>query len=405
MPRRSPALIALILGLLIWPAAGSARPQAFGVHTPPDPFGGNTREIDALQRDTGRRIDVVSWFQSWGGQPWVSEVQPHVFNAVIDEGRLPLVAWEPWAPDGGTIQPQFSLQRIVDGAFDGYIAQWARGLRALHSTIYVRPMHEMNGNWYPWGGTVNGNSPQLFRQAWRRMHRIFGAQRASNVRWVFSPINEDWPMTAGNRMERYYPGRRYVDVLAVDGYNWGSAKPNFGGWRSFRTTFTSAYRRLSKLGAQPIWIAEVGAATDGGDKAAWVRDMFRTAAGMRRLRAIVWMDTIDPREGDWRMRSPSDVLAAFGANYSAPARAKLQISQPVRAGRRAVVRWSTMGADEDVVRWRVYLNGKRVRTLAAASRRVLRKRLYRTGRYRWTVRGIDVNGRSVVSSTRRFRVV
>jgi hypothetical protein len=64
-----------------------------------------------------------------------------------------------------------------------------------------------------------------------------------------------------------------------------------------------------------------------------------------------------------------------------------------------------MGAEEDVVRWRVYLNGKRVRTLAAESRRVLRKRLYRAGRYRWTVRGIDVNGQSVVSSTRRFRVV
>ena len=78
-------------------------------------------------------------------------------------------------------------------------------------------MHEMNGNWYPWAGTVNGNSPKLFRAAWRRMHRIFAKQRARNVRWVFSPIVENVPRTRANRFQRYYPGRRYVDVLALDG--------------------------------------------------------------------------------------------------------------------------------------------------------------------------------------------
>ena len=55
------------------------------------------------------------------------------------------------------------------------------------------------------------------------------------------------------------------------------------------------------------------------------------------------------------------------------------------------------------MRWRVFLSGKRVRTFAAERKFVLRKRVYRTGRYRWTVQGIDVNGRSVISSSRRFR--
>jgi len=117
---------------------------------------------------------------------------------------------------------------------------------------------------------------------------------------------------AANRFERYYPGRRYVDVLALDGYNWGVTKPQFGGWRSFGKTFRKPYRRLSRLGPQPIWIAEVGSGTEGGDKAAWLRDMFRTAQTMRRLRALVWMDAIDPQEGDWRIRSPANVAAAFG---------------------------------------------------------------------------------------------
>ena len=118
-------------------------------------------------------------------------------------------------------------------------------------------------------------------------------------------------MTRANRFERYYPGRRYVDVLALDGYNWGATKPRFGGWRSFGKVFTRPYRRLSRLGRQPIWIAEVGSAPEGGDKAAWVRNMFRRARRMGRLRAIVWMDTFEPDEGDWRIRSPANVAAAF----------------------------------------------------------------------------------------------
>jgi hypothetical protein len=405
MLRRTLGFIVLALGLLVWPSTASAGAPAFGVHTPDDPFGGTTLKVDALQNDMGRPIEVVSWFQSWGGAPWVSRVQPQVFNAVIRSGRVPLVAWEPWAPDGGVAQPAFRLQRIVDGAFDDYIESWARALRGLHSRIYLRPMHEFNGNWYPWCGSVNGNSPELFKQAWRRMVDIFRREGAGNVKWVFTPINEDWPMNADNRFERFYPGRDYVDVLAMDGYNWGATKPNFGGWRSFRTTFSAAYHRLSRLGSQPIWIAEVGSATEGGDKAAWIRDMFRTARTMRRLRAVVWMDTIDPLEGDWRMRYPAGTLDAFRMVGALTAPRRLEIATPVRAGRRAVVRWSHLAPDEDVVRWRVYLNGKRVRTLAAQRKLVLRKRLNRVGRYRWTVRGIDVNGRSVISSSRRFRVV
>lgn len=309
--RPAAAAIALTFGLLLLPADASARALRFGVHTPDDPLHGNTHKVNALERDISRRIEVVSWFQNWGGEPWITRAHPQVFRAVTRGGRAALIAWEPWRPGGGTWQPEYSLRWIAGGGFDSYIAGWARALRGLRSTIYLRPMHEMNGNWYPWCGSVNGNSPKQFRRAWRRMHRIFRRQGARNVRWVFSPVTDDWPMTRTNRFERYYPGRRYVDVLALDGYNWGATKPQFGGWRSFGKIFKRPYRRLSRLGRQPIWIAEVGSGTDGGDKAEWVRDMFRTARGMRRLRALVWMDTIDPEAGDWRIRSPANVMAAF----------------------------------------------------------------------------------------------
>jgi hypothetical protein len=164
---------------------------------------------------------------------------------------------------------------------------------------------------------------------------------------------------------------------------------------------------MSRVGRQPIWLAEVGSATVGGDKEAWVRDMFRRAKSMRRLKAIVWMDTVEDGMFDWRARSPANVAAAFRVDDRvATAALALRASRRVRVGRRAVVRWSTPAeALEDVERWRIYLNGKRVRTLSAHRKRVLRKKVTHKGRYRWTVKGIDAQGDSVLSSSRRFRVV
>ena len=129
MLRSTLVAIALTFGLLLLPAVASARPLSFGVHTPDDPLHGNTHLVDALERDIGRRIEVVSWFQSWGGEPWITRTHPHVFRAVTWSGRVPLIAWEPWRPAGGTWQPEYSLRRIASGAFDRYIAGWARALR------------------------------------------------------------------------------------------------------------------------------------------------------------------------------------------------------------------------------------------------------------------------------------
>ena len=302
------ALVMTVLALVI-PANATGKPL-FGAWTPGDPYGGTTHGTDALEAAIDRRVDIVPWYQNWGGGAWISSVQPHIFEGVKASGRIPLVTWEPHDPNNwGTNQPDYRLERIVRGDFDAYITRWADDLRAIGTPVYLRTMHEMNGNWYPWGPTVNGNSAQLFREAWRRMHDIFTAHGATNVRWVWSPLNIDVPGTAGNRLEDLYPGAQYVDVLATGGYNWGSERPDFGGWQSFSTIFSGVYERLKRLGPQPIWITEVASDDRGGDKAAWVRDMFATAAGMDRLEAIVWFN--EDKEGHWRAAPTAEVAAAF----------------------------------------------------------------------------------------------
>ena len=76
------------------------------------------------------------------------------------------------------------------------VASWANSLRAPGRAIYLRPMHEMNGNWYPWAGGVNGNSPALYVQAWRRLVTISRQHGARNVRFVWEPYTVDSPMSS-----------------------------------------------------------------------------------------------------------------------------------------------------------------------------------------------------------------
>ena len=403
---RVPALAALAVAALlaVLPAAASAQPR-FGAWTPGDPYNGSTTGAAALEGATGRRVEIVNWYQNWGGGSWISALQPHVLGAVTGGGRTPLLTWEPWEPGGGTTQPRYQLARIAGGDFDTYIATWASALKLLGSQVYLRPMHEMNGNWYPWSGSVNGNTPDQFVQAWRHIVDIFRARGAHNVRFVWSPNNVDVPAT--NRMESFYPGASYVDVLAVDGYNWGSGTPQHGGWQSFSKVFRGAYDRLKALGPQPIWFAEVATSDDGGDKAAWIRDMFAQAQTMDRLEALVWFN--EHKERDWRAAPTAAIAAAFAPGATAArgggARPKLTLTgrRRVRAGRKATVRWRAAGAPS-VARWQTYLNGRRIRSARGSAPRVTHRRIARPGRYRWRVVGRDARGRAVVSANRSFRV-
>jgi beta-mannanase len=418
---------AVSVALAATPARADAGALRFGAFTTGDPYWGHTHGTDELERATGRHVDIVNWFQSWGGGDWTSSFQPQLFDAVTSGGRTPLLTWEPWAPANGTVQPDFKLERIAAGAFDAYVAGWATRLKALAKPVYLRPMHEMNSDWYPWSGAANGNTAEQYVQAWRRIVDVFRRSGATNVRFVWSPNAVDVP--AGNALERYYPGTAYVDVLALDGYNWGAGSPEHGGWQAFSQLFTGAYDRIRALGPQPVWIAEVASSADGGDKAAWVRDMFDTARKMDRLEALVWFN--EDKERDWRATPTPEVAAAFApvadvadvadtvtaaapdapqqiasreAQATAPATAaatlRLRLGRRARAGARATVRWRPRNANA-VVRWVVSLDGRRVRSLAAKAR-VARVHIAMAGRHRWTVSGRNAAGRTVVSTTRSF---
>lgn len=331
-------LMALVSLVALAGVAGPQRAAAnldlrFGVHAPPAPIE-NLDALRAFEESIGYEADTLSIYQGWGNGGWAA-VQPEWLERASGDGaRDIMITWEPWVAGGAYSQPDYHLTTITNGLHDTYITQWARDLAAWGRPIHLRPMHEMNGHWYPWAGGIAGNTPERYIAAWRRMHRIFAREGADNVRWVFSPMAYD-DEPAGLRFEQFYPGHRYVDVLALDGYNWGTREAGWGGWRSFDAIFRSAYQRIERLGPQPIWIAEVGSATEGGDKADWVRQMFRQASSARypRLESVIWFN-ID-KERDWRATSSTGVARTFGAELARIARLRTRLRNEFRRNSRS----------------------------------------------------------------------
>jgi hypothetical protein len=213
-----------------------------------------------------------------------------------DEARrrsVPLVlSWEPWDWDRplGEEQPEYALAAIAAGAFDDYVRTWARAAAASEVTILLRFAPEMNGDWHAWS---TGDSPRDFRNAWRHLHRVFRDEGATNVRWVFNP---NVSFDGSTPIARYWPGRTYVDWLAVDGYNWYGVIPG----RPYQTVdqvFAPTIRELRRLDRHlPLMIAECGAGPKAKDR--WLPDLIRTAPRLG-VSVVVWFE--HDKETDWRM--------------------------------------------------------------------------------------------------------
>lgn len=269
--------------------AASLTPVKFGAYT----FGGiwqGAGPVLQLEAELGRRLDIIHWYMNW-----THEWDARLFEPFRDGSRIPLISWQ---------SHDKPVHEIAAGQHDAYLRSWAQGVREYGLEVYLRPFPEMNGDWTGWNG-----DPASLVLAWQHMVELFRAEGATNARWVWSPNVTDEPRTAGNRMELYYPGSEYVDVLALDGFNWGTTRPAIG-WRSFEDVFSSAYGRVTALGAQPVWFAETASAEAGGNKAEWVLDMFSTQA-FPRLDAIVWFN--EDKETDWRVTSSPHALASFQA--------------------------------------------------------------------------------------------
>ncbi|MFD3445195.1 glycoside hydrolase family 26 protein [Microbacteriaceae bacterium 4G12] len=271
--------------------ATSTAPLRFGLMTPGGPLA--TAELDAAAVTLGESPSILMWYADFQQAPPIAEL-----DATAARGATPLVTWEPWAWGGGAVQPAYASDRITAGTYDAHIATWGRALAAWGKPVLLRYGHEMNGPWYPWSDGVNGNGTGDYVAAWRHVHDVVAATGASNVQWVWSPNVPDGQMPAFSTL---YPGSSYVDVVALDGYNWGTTT-SWSSWTSPSALFGGPLEQLRAVApGKPIMIGETSSAEAGGDKAAWSRDLIAYLSSQPDVTAVVWFNV--NKETDWRFDS------------------------------------------------------------------------------------------------------
>jgi cellulose synthase (UDP-forming) len=262
-------------------------------------------QVNAFEQAAQTHAGIVMWFSDWQH----TRPQPAQLRAVAARGSIPEISWEPWDYTGGLrhAQPRYTLASIIDGRHDAYVRSWARALRAYGGPVLLRFAQEMNGDWYPWSESANGNRPGQFVAAWRHVHDIFTSEHATNVKWVWSPVARfSLPLNT-----REYPGDRYVDVLGLSGFNGGTALP-WTGWRSFASLFDRSLATLHQLApGKPVQISEVGSAEAGGNKAFWIARMFADLRAHPQVTSVIWFDL--RKQTDWRIVSSPAAQAEFAA--------------------------------------------------------------------------------------------
>jgi len=245
-----------------------------------------------FEETVGRKMDIISWFADWSSVPGADE------HRLAATGRPLLVAWEP---------SEISGDSVLRGAHDDYLIEYARAARSLPTKLYLRMWPEMNASWSEWQPTDRRptlmDSEQQFIGSWRHVVDVFRSEGAENVKFVFNPDASDG--AANSNVPGIWPGEDFVDVLGIDGYNWGGDE-----WRDFSTIFEHMYSQLASLhSTAPVWICEMGCSEGAAesDKVAWLEDMLTTRS-FGRLDSIVFFNT--KKERDWRLESSPGALKA-----------------------------------------------------------------------------------------------
>jgi len=120
------------------------------------------------------------------------------------------------------------------------IAAYLKKLRDKRVPILWRPYHEMNGDWFWWGGRSGQyDTKALYLQLFDRFVNL---HKLDNLIWVWSV---DRPVKPEMQFSNYFPGHTAVDVLALDVYG-----------RDFNPLYYDSLIALSN--GKPLVLGEVG---------------------------------------------------------------------------------------------------------------------------------------------------
>lgn len=289
--------------------------------TPNYPAGGAYGHDD-FETLAQKKIAIEMFYTGWPANR-TPDFPTTQCDVIVQKEAIPHITWEPWVNGF-----PYALDGIITGTYDSYIVGYANAVKSWGKPLFIRLGHEMNGDWYPWGGKNNGagtlngfgdpvkaDGPERFVAAYRRVHRLFDSIGVKNVSWIWCPNNGSAPDESWNQPENFYPGDDVVDWIGLDGYNWGTSQ-SWSGWSSFYDTFKGIYNKF-KTSPKPLMIAEFASTELGGDKGKWIREAYLyNKLVFPRVKAITWFNI--NKETDWRVNSTGNALSGYQAAVSDP---------------------------------------------------------------------------------------
>lgn len=120
------------------------------------------------------------------------------------------------------------------------IAVYLKKLQDAHVPVLWRPYHEMNGDWFWWGGRQGEYSTtRLYRQLF---DRLVNRYKLNNLVWMW---NVDRPSTPARKFSNFYVGEQFFDIASLDVYS-----------SDFNQNYYDSLLALAK--GKPIVFGEVG---------------------------------------------------------------------------------------------------------------------------------------------------
>ncbi len=98
------------------------------------------------------------------------------------------------------------------------IVPYLQQLQDAKVPVLWRPYHEMNGIWFWWGNRPGENG---FEKLWIQLYdRLVHHHQIHNLIWVWNPnAPRDRENDEAYAYELFFPGHKYVDILAADVYH------------------------------------------------------------------------------------------------------------------------------------------------------------------------------------------
>jgi len=264
---------------------GDSAAITWGIFEPTAPASFST--LKQLEKHFAYEFPVLLHYQHLD-----SDAPLPVLKQAYKEGRVLELTLQTSSHLLSTAENQRLPYEILAGTYDAFLQDYARQVKEFGHPVLFRLNNEMNGDWCSYSAYYTCKDPDLFIALWRYIHDIFAQAGADNVIWVWNPNDGSFPDFNWNHTFLYYPGDEYVDVVGLTGYNTGNYYPGEN-WREFAYIYDPLYRLYSRVFEHPFMITEFGSNSVGGDKVAWIGNMFAVIDKYPRIKVAVWWNGID----------------------------------------------------------------------------------------------------------------